>query len=136
MKVPSSSAVAISVVLLAVVAAACGTGTQATTSAPRPSTGRAPCRPDAPCPLFPEAFRTAYGIQPLLDRGIDGRGETVVLLERAASAGPPPNITSIKEDLGAYDRRFGLPPAHLSFLTSLASPAAAAYADPEEVLDV
>jgi subtilase family serine protease len=30
----------------------------------------------------PQQFRVAYGIQPLLDRGIDGRGETVVLLEQ------------------------------------------------------
>jgi subtilase family serine protease len=30
----------------------------------------------------PQQFRVAYGVQPLLDRGIDGRGETVVLLEQ------------------------------------------------------
>jgi subtilase family serine protease len=29
----------------------------------------------------PQQIRVAYGIQPLLDRGIDGRGQTVVLLE-------------------------------------------------------
>jgi hypothetical protein len=28
----------------------------------------------------PRQFRAAYGIQPLLDRGITGRGQTVVLL--------------------------------------------------------
>ena len=32
-----------------------------------------------PC-YTPQQFRVAYGIQPLLDRGIDGRGETVSVL--------------------------------------------------------
>jgi subtilase family serine protease len=59
----------------------------------------------------------------------------VVLLERVASAVPPPNNTNIKRDLTAYDTRFGLPPTHLSIVTSLASPAAAPQADPEEVMD-
>jgi hypothetical protein len=36
-----------------------------------------------------QAFRTAYGISPLLRRGIDGRGRTVVLVEWLASGAPP-----------------------------------------------
>ena len=35
-------------------------------------------------------FRVAYGIQPLLDRGIDGRGVTVVLPEEAETGPEPP----------------------------------------------
>ena len=38
----------------------------------------------------PEALRTAYGISPLLARGIDGRGRTVVLIEWLASAAGGP----------------------------------------------
>ncbi|HLM89664.1 MAG TPA: hypothetical protein VK284_11675, partial [Streptosporangiaceae bacterium] len=37
--------------------------------------------------IAPHLFRVAYGIQPLLDRGIDGRGETVTVLDPA----PPPS---------------------------------------------
>src|SRR5580658_10292286 len=134
MRVRSSGAVVISFALVGAGAAACGTGAQAaapSTLAPR-STLVVSCRPDLPCPLTPKAFRAAYGLQPLLDQGIDGRGETVVLIERVASAGPPPTTTDINKDLATYDGRFGLPPAHLSFLTTLASPAAAALANPEE----
>jgi hypothetical protein len=40
----------------------------------------APCYP-------PRLFRVAYGITPLLDHGIDGRGQTVVLPEPAVPPG-------------------------------------------------
>lgn len=35
----------------------------------------------------PQQIQVAYGITPLLDRGINGRGETVVLPELAESLG-------------------------------------------------
>ena len=38
----------------------------------------------------PRQIRVAYGIQPLLDRGIDGRGQTVVLMDFANTPLPPP----------------------------------------------
>jgi subtilase family serine protease len=38
----------------------------------------------------PHQYRVAYGIQPLLDRGIDGRGETVTILSPAPSPKAPP----------------------------------------------
>src|SRR6202167_3759732 len=44
----------------------------------------------------PSQFRVAYGIQPLLDSGIDGRGETITDLELAASANLPPGSTIIQ----------------------------------------
>jgi hypothetical protein len=31
--------------------------------------------------LFPHVFQVAYGLQPLLNQGIDGRGETVTVLD-------------------------------------------------------
>lgn len=40
--------------------------------------------PPAYC-YAPHVFRVAYGIQPLLDRGIDGRGKTVTILVAAPS---------------------------------------------------
>ena len=43
--------------------------------------------PPASC-YAPHVFRVAYGIQPLLDRGIDGRGKTVTILVAAPSRTP------------------------------------------------
>ena len=49
-----------------------------------------------PC-YAPQQFRVAYGIQPLLDRGIDGRGETVTVLVPVPVASDGP--TDIRQDL-------------------------------------
>ena len=43
----------------------------------------------SPTCYTPLQFRTAYGIQPLTDRGITGKGETVVLPEEEAWRGEP-----------------------------------------------
>jgi subtilase family serine protease len=75
----------------------------------------------------PQQFRVAYGIQPLLDRGIDGRGQTVVLMEFARKPGPDPQssvpVTDIRQDLALFDAVFGLPAARLQVDTSLAGSA-------------
>src|SRR5215468_4926062 len=55
----------------------------------------------------PRAIRTAYGISPLLQRGIDGRGQTVVMPELAQP--PAPDASDIRQDMARFDRRFGLP---------------------------
>src|SRR6266853_6788379 len=41
----------------------------------------------------PQQLQVAYGIKPLLRRGITGRGETVVLLQLAESRLNPPLVT-------------------------------------------
>jgi subtilase family serine protease len=119
--------------------AACGTGPTATASTtPTTSTAghagpvAAVSGPTCPYPRFvippsqplcypPQVLRTAYGIQPLLDRGIDGRGVTVVLPEEAET-GPsqPPAVTDIRQDMADYDHRFALPPAKIQVITTLA----------------
>ena len=84
----------------------------------------------------PQVIRTAYGIQPLLDRGIDGRGVTVVLPEAAATTAQPPAVTDIRQDLADFDSRFGLPPARIQVITTLAGPSASPWlAGLEEVGD-
>jgi subtilase family serine protease len=84
----------------------------------------------------PQVIRTAYGIQPLLDRGIDGRGVTVVLPEAAATTAQPPAVTDIRQDLADFDSRFGLPPARIQVITTLAGPSASPWlAGQEEVQD-
>ena len=100
--------------------------------------------PPATC-YTPSQFRVAYGIQPLLDSGIDGQGETITDLETAVSvnappgstiiqAGPtstatihvtgppgqPPAVTDIRQDLARFDSLFRLPAARIQVVNSLA----------------
>src|ERR1700677_2256216 len=84
----------------------------------------------------PQQFRTAYNIQPLLDRGIDGRGETVSMIVYAASpTASPPQVTDISQDLATFDGLFHLPPAHIGCVTTLAGASAPWMAGTEEVMD-
>ncbi len=84
----------------------------------------------------PQQLRVAYGIQPLLDRGTDGRGQTVVLMEFANAPGlPAPQVTDIRQDLALFDAVFGLPVARLQVDTSLAGSSSPWLAGLEEVED-
>ncbi len=124
------------------------------TSATAPATASPPGAVPADCltlrsPCFrPQQFRTAYGIQPLLDRGITGHGQTVVLLEFPSSAtgspsagtsGSVPASTDVRQDLARFDSVFGLPAARLQVVNTLAHTAspwlAAGPVGIEEVLD-
>jgi subtilase family serine protease len=119
-------------------------------SATAPAATRPPAAAAADClalrpPCYaPRQLRAAYGIQPLLDRGITGRGVTVVLPEEA-QAGPeqppiarglPPKVTDIRQDIADFDSRFRLPPARIQVITTLAGSSASRWlAGPEEVGD-
>jgi subtilase family serine protease len=84
----------------------------------------------------PQQFRTAYDIQPLLDRGIDGRGKTVTVIVYAAGpAISPPQVTDVRQDLATFDGLFRLPPAHISVVTTLAGASSPWAASLEEVID-
>ena len=104
--------------------AACGpaqtasTGT-ATAHGTRPIRRRPPARSPAQrqtasttC-YTPQQLEVAYGVQPLLRRGIDGRGETVVLPELAETQLNPPLVTDLRQDFAAYDRLYHLPALRL-----------------------
>ena len=68
-----------------------GTGSAtAPAAASPPGAAAADCPGSLPC-YTPRQLRVAYGIQPLLDRGIDGRGVTVALPEEAESGRPGPS---------------------------------------------
>jgi subtilase family serine protease len=114
-------------------AAAAGSAT-ATASHPLAETD---CLALQPACYPPQQFRAAYGIAPLLDRGIDGRGITVALPEQAET-GPAQflTVTDIRLDMADFDRRFGLPPAQIQVSTTLAGPSASPWlASPEELED-
>jgi subtilase family serine protease len=117
-------------------------------SAAAPAASRPPGGPAADCLSVsqcyaPRQFLVAYGIQPLLNRGITGRGVTVVLPEEAETgpARPEPitnigqSVTDIRKDLADFDSRFGLPPAHIQSATLAGSSASPWLAGVEEVED-
>jgi subtilase family serine protease len=81
----------------------------------------------------PGQYQVAYGVAPLLERGITGRGETVVMPELANAPGP--NFTDIRKDLAAFDSKFGLPAAKLTVTTTLAGASVPYVAGTEEVED-
>jgi hypothetical protein len=82
----------------------------------------------------PRQFRVAYGIQPLLARGFDGRGQTVVLPEIAPVAGAA-GVTDLRQDLARLDSVFSLPAARLRVITRFAAGAAPYLAAGEEAGD-
>jgi subtilase family serine protease len=105
-----------------------------------------PAGVDAGCQgcYAPRLFRVAYGIQPLLDRGIDGRGETVTVLDpapplHATATQPPaqgPDVGDIRQDLAAFDSMFRLPAAPIQVVTTLADAGSPWQASAEEAQDI
>src|SRR5215831_8717311 len=83
----------------------------------------------------PQQLEIAYGVQPLLEHGIDGRGETVVLPELAESQLAPPEVTDLRQDFAAFDHLFHLPAPRLRFVSTFAGPKDPQLAYGEEVLD-
>ena len=99
----------------------------------------------------PAQFRVSYGIQPLLDRGTNGQGETVTDVVPAVSNVPagsttttqavplpdqPPAVTDIRRDLERFDSLFRLPAARIQVVTSLAGSASPWQAGDEEAGDL
>ena len=83
----------------------------------------------------PQQLQVAYGVKPLLDRGIDGRGETVVLPELAESRLNPPLVTDLRQDMAAFDGLFHLRAARMRVVSTLAGSGSPWLAFGEEVLD-
>jgi len=99
-----------------------------------PADGPLDCDSVASC-YTPKQIEVAYGIRPLLARGIDGRGVTVVLPELAETQLLPPVVSDLRQDMARFDSLFGLPAARLEVVTSIASSPSPWLANGEEVLD-
>ena len=127
-----AAALAVAGMLLA--AGGCSSPASPAGRPPPAGTAAADCLAQALC-YAPRQFRVAYGIQPLLDGGIDGRGQTVVLVEFAAPALPPPRVTDIRQDLARFDHLFSLPAARLQVINTLARSPSPWLANGEEVED-
>ncbi|MGD0245482.1 MAG: S53 family peptidase [Streptosporangiaceae bacterium] len=80
-------------------------------------------------------FLTAYGIEPLLSRGIDGRGQSVVLLELVPSQTYSATSSDIRDDLAVFDGFFDLPVARIQVITRFAGAHSPYVADGEEAMD-
>jgi subtilase family serine protease len=106
-------------------------GTAAGTAANAPLNCAPPGVKLGPC-YSPQAYELAYGVAPLLSQGTDGRGETVVMPELAET---PPS-TDIRQDLATFDSKFGLPPAKLRVVNTIAQSATPYLASDEEVEDI
>ncbi len=92
------------------------------------------CLPPFTC-YSPQAFRTAYGISPLLARGIDGKGRTILIPEQT-DVPSDKAVTNIFQSLWAYDTYFHLPPVKLTVVPGTAAKAAPDLASFVEVMDV
>jgi subtilase family serine protease len=114
-------------------ATAHGTATPSSSASPSPRS-TAECSSVATC-YTPQQLEVAYGVQPLLRRGVDGRGETVVLPELAEPRLNPPLVTDLRQDFAAYDRLFHLPAPRLKVVSTFPGPAHPWLAFGEEVLD-
>ncbi len=106
----------------------------ASATANPPAGGTGDCSSLTTC-YTPQQIQTAYGISPLLAKGIDGAGETVVLPELAESRPNPPLVTDLRQDMAAFDKLFGLPAARLRVDSSLAGANSPWLAYGEEVGD-
>jgi len=114
---------------------AVGSGVPARQPTAPPPGSAADCDSLTTC-YTPQQLQVAYGIKPLLDRGINGRGETVVLPELAESQLSPPLVTDMRQDMAAFDSLFRLPAARMRVVTTLAGAGSPWLAFGEEVLDV
>ena len=118
--------------------AACGSGpavrtTAALSSAGLAGGGTADCDSVTTC-YTPQQIQVAYGIEPLLDHGINGRGQTVVLPE-LAEPHLSHAVSDLRQDMTLFDTAFGLPAARMRVVTKLAGAATPWLANGEEVLD-
>jgi subtilase family serine protease len=130
---------ALSVVAAMTLAAACSSSVSTpqapTSTAAGSAVGTAGCSSAATC-YTPRQLEVAYGVKPLLQRGIDGRGETVVLPELAESHLDPPLVTDLRQDMAGFDDLFHLPAARMRVVSTLAGAGSPWLAFGEEVLDV
>ncbi len=83
----------------------------------------------------PRQLQMAYGIRPLRDRGIDGRGQIVVLPELAESQLSPPLVSNLRQDMALFNRLFHLPATRLRVVATFPGPVSPWLAYGEEVLD-
>jgi subtilase family serine protease len=131
---PWLAAAPLTACLAAAYPAAAATGGPAASAATGPVNCAPPGVKQIAC-YRPQAYQVAYGVAPLLRRGIDGSGETVIVPELAQAPTSHGGPTDIRQDLAAFDRTFGLPAAKLQLVNTIARSATPYLATDEEVTD-
>ena len=123
--------------LLAACGSASGTGSALASTATTPASpqGTGDCHSITTC-YTPHQLEAAYGLGPLLERGFNGRGKTVIMPEIAEQQPSPPLVSDIRQDLADFDKAFGLPAAQLQATTEFARGASPWLSYAEETLDV
>jgi subtilase family serine protease len=136
LKVMAASALVLCLATTACAGTAASSASSAGTSLPATSATADACSSGRIC-YTPQQLQAAHGVSPLLRRGIDGRGETVVLPELAESASDTQAglISDLRQDIADFDHVFGLPAPRLKVVSTFAGPADPWLANGEEVLD-
>ena len=62
--------------------------------------------------LTPHQMRVAFGIEPLIEQGYTGKGQTIIDI---VSYGSP----TLQQDMDVFDRQFGLPPIKIQIVAPL-----------------
>jgi subtilase family serine protease len=92
--------------------AACAPSGPARTSATPSPVPTVTVNPSAVFAYTPQRFRAIYGVDKLIARGDNGKGQTVVVI---VSYGSP----TLQQDVATFDSRFNLPPLDLRVLAPL-----------------
>jgi subtilase family serine protease len=123
---------------LCVLSTACASTSGSTITAPSPAVTKVQATPTTPltpasypttvasdrCPAnlsfvascqTPLSMRTAYGIEPLIQKGYTGKGQTIVDI---VSFGSP----TLQQDVDVFSRQFGLPPITVQQISPLNEP--------------
>ncbi len=134
------SAVAISALLVAggALAALCQVGTAGADTKTGAGAAGQICQELNPQTGYsPTVIDTAYGITPLLKRGVNGVGEKVVIPElfTPGALSLTGNASDIRQDLARFDSLFGLPHATIRIDTTVTGSSAPYNANYEEVED-
>jgi subtilase family serine protease len=122
-------------ILMAASGSAAGAAVGTATTPSQPAVGTGDCDSVTTC-YTPRQIDVAYGLSPLLERGYDGRGETVVMPEIAEQQLSPPLVSDIRQDLAGFDKAFGLPAARLQVTSEFAAGSSPWLSYGEETLDV
>ena len=79
--------------------------------------------------LTPHALRVAYGIEPLIEKGFTGKGQTIIDITSFDSP-------TLQQDLKVFDQTFHLPPVDLQVISPLTVPEADPHQDKETWVEV
>jgi len=116
-------------IIIVLLLSGCGIGNITNTSPPTPGT-TSQTTPDPTiaatdtCPreikfvitcLTPRALRVAYGVEPLIQQGFTGKGQTVIDI---VSFGSP----TLQKDMEVFDKTYNLPPIDLQIISPLEGP--------------